>query len=50
MPRTEILRNVPDADLKEVVDDFKSEGATVTTDRQPDCRWTVTATFPDAAN
>ncbi len=49
MPRTETLRNVPDADLDEVVADFKSEGASVTTDRQPNGQWTVTATFPDGA-
>lgn len=47
MPRTETLRNVPDASLAEVVEDFKSDGASVTTDRQPDGRWTVTATFSD---
>jgi N-acetylmuramoyl-L-alanine amidase len=44
-----ILKDVPDSDLRELVDDFESEGATVETTRQPDGRWTVKATFPDRA-
>lgn len=47
MPVVERLRNVPEADLPEVVEDFESEGATVSTELQPDGRWTVSATFPD---
>lgn len=47
MPRKEELRDIPESELQEVVKDFESEGATVTTVKQPNGLWTVIATFPD---
>lgn len=47
MPKTEILTDLPDSELAQVVEDFESEGATVSKTKQPDGLWTVTATFPD---
>ena len=45
--RTEVLKDVPAADVDRVVADFEAEGATVTKTLQPDGKlFTVTATFP----
>lgn len=47
MPRVETLTDIPDTEVDQVVNDFKSEGATVTKTRQANGMWTVVATFPD---
>lgn len=48
MPRIEILRDVPDSEVDEVMQDFRDDGATnVRKDKQLDGKWTVTATYPD---
>ena len=43
--RHDALGDVPDDDLKSVISDFKSEGATVASILQDDGKWTVVATF-----
>jgi hypothetical protein len=45
MRHVEALSDVPDDDLKSVIGDFKSEGATVASILQDDGKWTVVATF-----
>lgn len=45
--REEIVTSVPDSEVEKVVLDFKSEGALVVKERQPNGTWRVTATFPD---
>ena len=50
MQREIVLTSVPDEKLKQVIDDFVSEGATVTTEREKDGSWTVRAHFNEAAN
>jgi hypothetical protein len=44
--RTEVLTDVPAADVGQVVADFEAQGATVTKTLQSDGKFTVTATFP----
>jgi len=44
---TQTQRDVPDSDVDRVVAGFEREGATVTKEKQPNGRWTVTAKFPD---
>lgn len=44
-----VLTDVPDSDKEDIVKQFQAEGATVTTKRQPDGKWTITAVFPPAA-
>ena len=47
MPRTEEIKDVPPADVQSTIDDYKSEGAiNVQSIKQPNGRYTVTATFP----
>lgn len=46
MPRTEVLKDVPDEAVEQVMQDFRDEGATPTKQKQPNGLWTVTATFP----
>jgi hypothetical protein len=49
MPRTSTLTDVPADKVDDVVQDFKDAGATnVEKTKQPDGRYTVVATFPDA--
>ena len=48
MPRTEVLNKVPADRLSQVVADFESEGAKVTTKKE-NGTFTVTAVFPDSA-
>jgi hypothetical protein len=45
MRHVEALTSVPDDALETVVDDYKSEGATVTRVLQDDGKWTVVAMF-----
>ena len=45
--RVEVVKDVPDAKVAQVKAEFEAAGATVTTTRQPDGLWTVTATFDD---
>jgi hypothetical protein len=40
------LSDVPDDDLKSVIGDFESEGATVMSILQDDGKWTIVAMFP----
>jgi hypothetical protein len=49
MARTEVIRDVPEEAKKRIDDSFKAEGATVVWTKQANGKWTVTATFPDAA-
>jgi hypothetical protein len=46
MASTQVLTDVPEADVNQVVADFEAQGATVTKTRQPDGKFTVTANFP----
>ncbi len=39
------LTHVPDDRLEEIIEDFKSEGATVSKRRHADGTWSVTGTF-----
>jgi hypothetical protein len=49
MPRTETLTDVPAEDVDQVVQDFKDAGATeAKKTKQPNGKYTVVATFPDA--
>nr|VFK15912.1 MAG: hypothetical protein BECKLPF1236B_GA0070989_10864 [Candidatus Kentron sp. LPFa] len=43
--REEILTGIPKSDLLEVVADFRSENAQVSTKQGPDGNWTLTAIF-----
>ena len=45
--RVEVVKDVPDAKVAQVKAEFEAAGATVTTTKQPDGLWTVTATFDD---
>jgi hypothetical protein len=47
MSRIEEQKNVPDSEVKQVVSDYESEGATVEQIFQSDGNWTVRAIFPD---
>lgn len=46
MEKEIVLTDVPDDEVKGVVDDFESEGATVKKEQQTDGKWTVRASFP----
>ncbi len=46
MPK-KTLDNVPNSEVKQVAEDFESEGATVTKTQNPDGTWNVVADFPD---
>jgi hypothetical protein len=49
MPQgTKILTDVPEDRLAQVVKTFEEEGAKVTTAKQDNGKYTVTAVFPDA--
>ena len=45
MKRVETLTDVPDDAVDQIVSDYQDEGATVTKKKQPNGKWTVTATF-----
>ncbi len=45
MFRIEILTDIPDSDLKELVDDFERDSAKVSTKKQADGSWVVVAVF-----
>ena len=47
MPRTRTLTDVPEAEVEQLVDDFRSEGAIAERTRQRSGLWTVSATFRD---
>jgi len=47
MGHVTVLTDVPSEDVKQVVEDFQSEGAEVTTELQPNGLWTVRAKFPN---
>ncbi len=40
------ITDVPPDMLQQVTDDFRSEGASVSSEKQPDGNYTVTATWP----
>ena len=42
-------KNVPEAELPQVMAGFEAQGATVEKIKQPDGNWTVKAKFPDTA-
>jgi hypothetical protein len=43
-----VLTDVPESEVQQVIDDFKSEGCTqVTKEKQANGLWTVRATCPD---
>jgi hypothetical protein len=46
MANTQVLTDVPAADVDQVVADFEAQGAKVTKTPQPDGKFTVTAIFP----
>jgi len=47
MAKERTLTDVSAEELKEIVKDFESEGATVETTKQPNGLWTVKATWPE---
>jgi hypothetical protein len=47
MPRTEIMRGIPEDQKQRIEDEYRAVGATTTWTKQ-DGLWTVTATIPDA--
>ncbi len=46
-PIQRTLTDIPDSDVDEVMNDFKSEGCKVEKQRQSDGKWTVTASCPN---
>ena len=49
MAQQKVLTDIPDKDVQQVIDDFKSEGCDpVTKEKQANGLWTVRATCPDA--
>ena len=46
--RTEVLKDIPEADLPRVKAQYEAAGATVTATKQPNGLWTITAVFHDA--
>ncbi len=45
--RKEILNDIPTSDLSQVIADFESEGAKVSTKQESDGNWTLIAVFKD---
>jgi hypothetical protein len=45
--RKEILKGIPTDDLSQVIADFESEGAKVSTKQESDGNWTLIAVFED---
>ena len=45
MSKTAQITDVPPDMVQQVMDDFRSEGASVTSEKQPDGNYTVTATW-----
>ena len=45
--RKEILTGIPTSDLSQVIADFESEGAKVSTKQETDGNWTLIAVFND---
>jgi hypothetical protein len=45
--RKEILTGIPTTDLSQVIADFESEGAKVSTKQESDGNWTLVAIFND---
>lgn len=45
-----VLTEVPEGELDQIVADFESEGCTVSTEKQSDGKWTVTADCPDSGD
>ena len=46
MPTKKVLTDIPEEDVQEVMDDFKSEGCEVKKEKQANGLWTVRATCP----
>ena len=44
--RVEVIHDVPEDQKQRLTSDFKAAGASVAWSKQPDGKWTVTATFP----
>ena len=44
--RTEVIRDIPDDQRVRLEADYKSLGASIKWEKQPDGNWTLTATFP----
>ena len=47
MPTEKVMRDVPESELQELIEDLESEGCTVEKEKQPNGKWTVRATCPD---
>ncbi len=47
MPTQRVLSDIPEAEVNQVVESFKSEGCTVTQQKQDDGNWTIIADCPD---
>jgi len=41
------LKDIPDGEVNQVEEDFKSEGCEVVKKKQDDGKWTIIATCPD---
>lgn len=46
MPHTDVIKDIPDSDVDQVMQDFKDDGATATKQKQANGLWTVTAIYP----
>lgn len=44
--KTEIIRDVPEAQKARLESDYRAAGATTVWEKQANGKWTVTATFP----
>ncbi len=46
MPHTDVIRDVPDSEVAQVMQDFRDDGAMPTKQKQANGLWTVTAVYP----
>ncbi len=47
MPTENVLTDIPQDDVDQIIEDFKSEGCTAVKEKQADGLFTVRATCPD---
>jgi hypothetical protein len=44
--RVEVIHDIPEDQKQRITEDYEAVGASVQWDKQPDGKWTGTATFP----
>jgi hypothetical protein len=47
MPTVKVLKDIPESDVDQVIEDFETEGCTAKEERQANGMYTVRATCPD---